>query len=96
MNAKVRVTADEAGNVIVKSKNNPDWGHIRVEQTKMTIDDNGFARKRTLSALIPGEVEDLKAFGWSANEEIEGVVYVKEQLTPFSKNDPERDYKVAE
>lgn len=95
MDAKVIVTADEAGNVIIKSERNPEYGHIRVEQTRMVIDDNGFARKRKLSALIPGTVEDLKGFGWSAGEEVEGKIVIKESLTPFNKKDPERDYKIA-
>lgn len=95
MDAKVVVTADEAGNVIIKSEKNPEYGHIRVEQTRMVIDDNGFARKRKLSALIPGTVSDLKGFGWTAGEEVEGKICIKESLTPFNKKDPERDYKVA-
>ena len=95
MDAKVKVTADEAGNVIIKSANNPEYGHIRVEQTRMVIDDNGFARKRKLSALIPGTVEDLKGFGWSNGDEVEGKIVIKESLTPFNKKDPERDYKIA-
>jgi hypothetical protein len=95
MKEKVQVTADAAGNVIVKSETNPEFGHIRVKQTRMMIDDNGFARKRELSALIPGTIEDLKAFGWNANEEIEGKIVIKESLLPFNKKDPERDYKIA-
>ena len=91
----VRVTADAAGNVIVPSKNNPIWGHIRVEQVKMTVDNKGFARKRPMSALIPGLITDLQGFGWKANELVEGTVIFKEQLTPFNPKDPERDYKVA-
>ena len=95
MNNSVKVTADEAGNVIIKSENNPEYGHLRVEQTRMVIDDNGFARKRKLSALIPGTVEDLAGFGWSEGEEVEGKILIKESLTPFNSKNPERDYKVA-
>jgi hypothetical protein len=95
MKNQVTVTADDAGNVIIKSERNPDYGHLRVEQTRMVIDDNGFARKRKLSALIPGTVEDLQGFGWSAGEEVEGKILIKESLTPFNTKDPERDYKVA-
>lgn len=95
MNSKVKVTADAAGNVIIPSKNNPDWGHIRVEQTRMIIDDRGFARKKTVSALIPGTISDLSGFGWSKNQEVEGKIVVKERLEPFNAEEPERDYKVA-
>lgn len=95
MDAKVVVAADKAGNVIVRSSNNPEYGHIRVEQTRMVIDESGFARRKRLSALIPGLVEDLKGFGWEAGELVNGKIIVKESLTPFNANDPERDYKIA-
>lgn len=94
MDTKVKVTAQD-GNVIVRSANNPEYGHIRVEQTRMLIDDNGFVRRRKLSALIPGTIEDLKLFGWEEGEEIEGRILVKESVTPFNKKDPDRDLKVA-
>lgn len=95
MDSKVQVTADKAGNVIVKSPNNPTYGHIRVEQTRMVIDENGFARRKKLSALIPGTIKDLSGFGWEAGNLVAGKVIVKESMTPFNKKDPERDYKVA-
>ena len=93
--SKVRVTADAAGNVIIPSQKNPEWGYIRVQQTRMVIDDRGFARKKEVSALIPGTIADLKGFGWTKGAEVEGKIIVKEQLTPFNTEDPERDYKVA-
>ena len=95
MDSKVKVTADELGNVVVISKNNPEWAHIRVEQSRVVIDDNGFARKKTISALLHGTVEDLKSFGWVANKEIPGKIIFKESLEPFNMNEPERDYKIA-
>ena len=95
MDAKCVVATDKSGSVIVRSANNPDYGHIRVEQTRMVIDDSGFARRKRLSALIPGTIEDLKGFGWEAGQEVEGKVICKESLTAFNPNDPERDYKIA-
>ena len=95
MDAKCVVATDKTGSVIVRSANNPEYGHIRVEQTRMVIDDSGFARRKRLSALIPGTIEDLKGFGWSANQEIDGKIVVKERTIPFNTNEPERDYKVA-
>ena len=95
MKNSVKVTADEAGNVIVKSKSNPEYGHIRVEQTRMIIDNSGFARRMKLSSLIPGTVEDLAGFDWEAGEKVEGKIIVRQSLAPFNKKDPERDYKVA-
>lgn len=95
MNSKVKVTADEAGNVVIVSKNNPEWAHIRVEQSRIVIDDNGFARKRVISALVHGTVEDLKSFGWTKGVELPGRIVFKESLEPFNAAQPERDYKIA-
>lgn len=95
MNSKVKVTADEAGNVVIVSKNNPEWAHIRVEQSRIVIDDNGFARKRVISALVHGTVEDLKSFGWTKGVDLPGRIVFKESLEPFNVAQPERDYKIA-
>lgn len=95
MNSRVKVTADELGNVVVVSKNNPEWAHIRVEQSRVVIDDNGFARKKTISALVHGTTDDLKSFGWTRGQELPGAIIFKESLEPFNAKDPERDYKVA-
>ena len=92
---KVKVTADPAGNVIVPSKTNSEYGHIRVEQEQILVDDKGFARTKVLSALIPGTLKDLQAFGWAKGQEVEGKIIYKEQLTPFNTKQPERDYKIA-
>ena len=96
MNSKVKVTAEEStGAVVVISKNNPEWGHIRLEQVRASIDDNGFVRKRTISALVHGTVADLKSFNWHKNQEVAGKIVFKESLEPFNLNSPEKDYKIA-
>ena len=95
MNNKVKACADASSAVVIPSKNNPEYGYIRVEQKRITIDANGFAKARTMSALIPGKVVDLKAFGWTPNQEVPGKVIFKEQLTPFNLDEPERNYKFA-
>ena len=92
---KVTVCGNASGSIITPSKTNPDYGTIRVEQVRMTIDEGGFARAKKLSALIPGTITDLRAFGWVPNQEVEGKVIFKEQLKAFNKKEPERDYKEA-
>ncbi len=94
MDSKVKVTSDEAGNVIIPSKNNPEWGYIRVKQVRDLV-ENGFATRKPVTALVQGTIETLKAFGWQKNQELEGCIIFKEQLTPFNKNEPERDQKKA-
>lgn len=95
MDGNVIVTADAAGNVIVRSAKNPLYGYIRVEQTRMVVDETGFARKRTLGALIPGSVDDLSGFGWEKDQEVKGKIIAKESLKPFNNKKPEFDYKIA-
>jgi len=55
MNSKVFVTADETGAVINVSDNNSEYGYVRVQQTRTMIDDNGFARRKTITALMFNE-----------------------------------------
>ncbi|HUV84336.1 MAG TPA: hypothetical protein VMV86_01425 [Methanosarcinales archaeon] len=95
MDSKVLVTAKD-GQVIAKSTNNAEFGHIRVEQVRMEIDDStGFAKMKKISALIPGTIATLKGFGWSEGQEVDGKIRIVEKLIPFNKKDPERDYKIA-
>lgn len=95
MNKSVKVTANEAGQVVNVSKNNPDFGYIRVEQEKASFDANGWARLRKVSALIPGSVADLKSFGWIAGQSLAGHIVTVESLEPFNTQNPEKDVKVA-
>lgn len=95
MNSNVKVAGDESGSVIVISKNNPEYGTIRVVQDRIVFDETGFARKKSVSALIAGKVSDLKSFGWKANQELSGKIVIRESLTPFNPKDPDRDFKVA-
>lgn len=95
MKSKVTVTADKVGSIISVSKNNPEWGHIRVEQNRMSVDDNGFSRLTRHSALIACAVADLVTFGFTAGQELSGNIIVRESVTPFDKTNPERDLKIA-
>jgi hypothetical protein len=95
MNAKVKVIADANGVVINQSVNNPEYGYVRLEQTRTVIDDNGFLRRKAVSTLIQGEVTVLQASGFYAGQELPGNIIIKESMEPFSKKNPERDHKVA-
>lgn len=93
--SKVTVTADKAGNVIIPSQNNLEWGYIRLIQIRTIVGEDGFARKRPASALIVGTLDVLQGFEYTKDQELPGKIIFKEQLTPFSKKDPARDYKIA-
>lgn len=92
---KVTVLADAAGNHIVPSKNNPEWFHISVKQTRIVVDDRGFARPCSVIAFINGNLATLQSFGWKAGQEVGGTIILKESLVAFDKKMPERNYKVA-
>jgi hypothetical protein len=93
--SKVTVTADAAGNAIIPSQNNLEWGYIRLVQIRTIVGIDGFAKKRPASALVLGTLEVLKELGWTKDQELPGKIIFKEQLTPFSKKDPIRDHKIA-
>ena len=97
MNAKVKVAVADAttGAVIAKSENNPEYGYVRLEQTRLIIEDSGFMKSKVVSALIHGTIAELQKAGFYAGQELPGGIYVKESLEPFNKTNPERDLKVA-
>lgn len=96
MDSKVIVVADATtGSVVNVSQNNPEYGWIRVKQTKVMTDETGFLRRREVSAVVPGLLADLKAMNLHANQEIEGKIVIEESLTPFNEQDPQKDLKVA-
>lgn len=96
MDSKVVVIADETtGAVVNVSENNPEYGFVKVQQVKSIIDENGFLRRKPISALIPGLVADLKSMNLRPNQEISGRIVIEESLAPFNEKTPERDLKVA-
>ena len=84
---KVKVVADEFGNVIRVSQNNPEYGFVRVEQDAVEV-SNGWVRRKVRSSIVPGLVSDLKAIGWKANQLLEGKITVKESLEPIMQSNP--------
>jgi hypothetical protein len=84
-----------SGNVVIPSRQNAKWGHIRVEQERIIIDEKGFGRMKQVSALIPGLIKDLRRFNWHEGQELKGTIIFKEQMMPFNPKEPQRDYKIA-
>ena len=60
MQSKVTVVADDNGNVIRQSQNNPDYGYVRVTQDAVQYGVNGWVNRKSRSALILGLMDDLK------------------------------------
>ena len=96
MNSKVVVLGDETTNAVVNvSQNKPEWGYIRVQQIRTMIDDNGFLRRKPVSALIPGTLSELTESGFYAGQQVDGKIVVEESLEAFNAKTPERDLKIA-
>ena len=62
-NGKVTIAPDEQGNVIRVSRNNPEFGHIRLVQNRTSIGTSNWVKKQNRSTLIHGTVEDLQDMG---------------------------------
>jgi hypothetical protein len=92
---KVIVTADAAGCVIGIAPKNPEFGYIRVQQTRPIITDWGWVKLKTLSALIKGSIADLKALNFRSGQELPGKIVVREQTLPFDNNNTDKNIKIA-
>lgn len=96
MDSKVYVVGDPTTNAVVEqSKNNPDYGYVKVVQSRSMVGADGFYRKIEVPALIHGFTSDLVHEGYYAGQELSGRVVIKESLTPFNVAEPHRDLKIA-
>ena len=95
MQNKVNIVADDMGNIIRQSSNNAEFGHIRLEQQRVVFGNTGWVKSSNRSTLLHGKMDDLQNLQLSVNTPLTGKIIVKESLTPFSNNDPDRDLKVA-
>ena len=92
---KTVVTGDELGNVITQSVNNPEYGYVRVEQVRTMFDENSFLRRKKLSALIQGTMEDLKEANYQINQELPGRIVIIESTKAPNKKDETKNLKYA-
>lgn len=95
MSTQVTVSADEFGNIINMSPNNPEYGFVIVKQHAHTISDNGWLRLSKRSALIKGLISDLVAANFKPNQTLPGRIIVKESLEPFNPENPDQHLKIA-
>ena len=78
MNSKVVVLADETTGAVVNVSENPKFGYIRCQQTKAIIDKNGFLSRKVMSALLPGELEDLQSLQYYAGQVLDANIVIEE------------------
>ena len=91
MQSKVNILADDMGNVVRQSSTNSEFGHVRLQQTRVTFGNGGWVKRSNISTLLHGKLE----LGLESMDSLPGKIVIKEQLEPFSKTDPDRDYKKA-
>lgn len=95
MDSKVKVSKSENGSVLNISENNPEYGWVLLQQVRTIVDDNGFLRRKPVSAVLPGNIEDMKAMNFYGDQEMPGKILIKESLIPFNAKNPDRDLKIA-
>lgn len=95
MSYRVIVSSNEDGSVISLSKNNPQYGYIRVSQKRLVINRKGWVNMKELSALVQADVETLKQLDWKAGQELNGQIVIKESIEPFSPENSQKDLKIA-
>lgn len=95
MNPFVIVSSNEDNSIITLSKNNPEYGYIRVTQQRLLINKKGWVSIRPLSALVQADVDTLKMLNWSPNQQLRGQIVIKESLEPFTPDNPDKDLKIA-
>ena len=95
MQNKVQIIPDDLGNVIRVSQNNDEFGHVRLEQERVTFGNTGWVNRKTVSTLLHGKVQDLRDMGIQNMTELSGKIVVRESLEPFNTNNPDRDLKIA-
>ena len=94
-NQSVVIVKDDMNNAIRVSKNNAEYAHIRLSQERTMINSNGWLQTKQITALIHGKTEELIASGIKKFKKLPGNIVIKESLTPFNKNNPDRDLKMA-
>lgn len=95
MQNNVTIVPDDNGNVIRQSKNNEEYGYVRVTQEAVQYGVNGWVNRKVRSALILGKMDDLKEIGLGKMESLPGKIVIKESTDPFNANEPDRDLKIA-
>ena len=95
MQNKVQIIPHDLVSVIRVSQNNSEFGHVRLQQERVTFGNTGWVNRKTVSTLLHGKVEDLREMGIQNMKELPGKIVIRESLEPFNSTDPDRDLKIA-
>ncbi len=93
MTTKVKVQADELGNVITPTAN-PEIGYIKLEQKSNIINGN-WVKNQKKTCLIFGKFEELAEFNFTKDQELDGQIIIEESFIPFNEKNAEREMKMA-
>jgi hypothetical protein len=93
MTTKVKVQADELGNVITPTAN-PEIGYIKLEQKSNIINGN-WVKNQKKTCLIFGKFEELAEFNFTKDQELDGQIIIEESFIPFNEKNAEREIKMA-
>ena len=95
MQNQVEVLADDMGNVVRLSKNNPEYSFIRLGYKSVSIVKGGWVKERNLTTLIMGTTENLTSYAKNLGKTLPGKIIAIESLEPFNNTNPDRDLKYA-
>ena len=93
MTTKVKVQADDLGNVIIPTAN-PEIGYIKLEQKSNIINGN-WVKNQKKTCLIFGKFEELAEFNFTKDQELDGQIIIEESFIPFNENNAEKEMKMA-
>jgi hypothetical protein len=93
MTTKVKVQADDLGNVIIPTAN-PEIGYIKLEQKSNIINGN-WVKNQKKTCLIFGKFEELAEFNFTKDQELDGQIIIEESFIPFNEKNAEREMKMA-
>ena len=94
MKNQVTIVADDNGNVINQSKNNAEWGYIKLTQGGLVLGQK-FINAKKKYAILSGLLTDLKELELEDLKTLPGNIVIKESTEPFNAENPDSDLKIA-
>tara|TARA_R100000329_G_C7605501_1_gene214799 strand:+ start:228 stop:842 length:615 start_codon:yes stop_codon:yes gene_type:complete len=92
-NAKIKVVANNEGNIISVSPHNPEWGSIRIQQNTYTWNNKGFRNANKRTFFLKAKIDELKECDYTVDTQFSGNIIIKESFEPFFTNTNHKDYE---